>query len=86
VKGLDQFKLSRATKQNIGDRCFPGATVQDMKDHIRPILRRNPDTIVLHIGTNDVKGNKASKVLDDIDSLCQEIKKQIQGLKLRCLS
>jgi hypothetical protein len=78
VKGLDQFKLSRATKQNIGDRCFPGATVQDMKDYIKPILR--------HVGTNYVKGNKASKVLDDIDSLCQEIKKQIQGLKLRCLS
>jgi hypothetical protein len=32
VKGLDQFKLSRATKQNIGVRCFPGATVQDMKE------------------------------------------------------
>ena len=44
VKGLDQYKLSRASKQNIGVRCFPGATVQDMKDYIRPILRRNPDT------------------------------------------
>jgi hypothetical protein len=53
-----------------------------MKDCIKPILRRNPDTIVLHVETNDVKGNKASKVMDDIDSLCQELKKQIQGLKL----
>jgi lysophospholipase L1-like esterase len=82
VKGLDQLKLSRATIQNIGIQCFPGATVQDMKDYIKPILRRNTDTIVLHVGTNDVKGNKASKVMDDIDSLCQEIKETNPGVEI----
>jgi lysophospholipase L1-like esterase len=59
-----------------------GATVQDMKDYFRPILRRNPDTIVLHVGTNDVTGNKASKVMDDIDSLCQEIKETNPGVEI----
>ena len=74
VKGLDQHKLSRSTKQNIGVRCFPGATIQDMRDYLKPILRRNPDRIILHVGTNDAKHNKAKKIMDDIDSLCQEIK------------
>ena len=27
VKGLDKHKLSRSTKQNIGVRCFPRATI-----------------------------------------------------------
>ena len=74
VKGLDQYKLSRSTKQNIGARCFPGATIQDMRNYLKPILRRNPDRKILHVGTNDAKHNKAKKIMDDIDSLCQEIK------------
>ena len=53
-----------------------------MKDYIKPILRRNPDIIVLHVGTNDVKGNNASKVMDDIDSLCQEIKETNPGVEI----
>jgi lysophospholipase L1-like esterase len=53
-----------------------------MKDSIKPILRRNPDTIVLHVGTNDVEDNKASKVMDDIDSLCQEIKEKNPGVEI----
>ena len=64
----------RSTKQNIGVPCFPGATIQDMRDYLKPILRRNPDSIILHVGTNDANHNKAKKIMDDIDSLCQEIK------------
>ena len=74
VKGLDQHKLSRSTKQNVGVRCFQGATIQDMRDYLKPILRRNPDSITLHGGTNDTNHNKAKKIMNDIDSLCQEIK------------
>jgi hypothetical protein len=49
-----------------------------MKDSIKPILRRNPE----HVGTNDVEDNKASKVMDDIDSLCQEIKEKNPGVEI----
>ena len=73
VTGLDQYKLSRSTKQNIGVRCFPGATIQDMRDYLKPIFRRNPDSIILHIRTNDANHNNAKEIMDDIDSLCQEI-------------
>ena len=45
-----------------------------MRDYLKPILRGNPDRIILHVGTNDAKHNKAKKIMDDIDSLCQEIK------------
>ena len=45
-----------------------------MRDYLKPILRRNPHRIILHVGTNDTKHNKAKKIMDDIDSLCQEIK------------
>ena len=33
---------------------FPGATAEDMEDFIKPILRKDPENIIIHVGTNDV--------------------------------
>ena len=35
-------------------RPFSGAKIEDMFDYILPVLRRRPDVVVLHIGTNDL--------------------------------
>ena len=35
-------------------RPHPGATSEDLIDHIKPVARRKPDIVVLHIGTNDL--------------------------------
>ena len=32
-----------------------------MQDYIRPTIRENPDHIILHIGTNDLKTNILTK-------------------------
>ena len=32
----------------------PNATSEDLKDVINPTIRRKPDTIIVHIGTNDI--------------------------------
>ena len=74
VKGLQQHKLSKAAKQNVGVKCFPGATVGDMSDYIKPVLRRKPDTVILHVGTNNATNKEASEIVNDIDKLCQEVK------------
>ena len=34
-----------------------------MKDHVKPVLRGNPD-IVFHTGTNDVPSNKTPETID----------------------
>jgi hypothetical protein len=75
VKGLQQHKLSKAAKQSVGVKFFPGATVGDMSDHIKPVLRRKPDTVILHVGTNNATNKEASEIVNDIDKLCQEVKK-----------
>jgi hypothetical protein len=74
VKGLQQHKLSKAAKQNVGVKCFPGATVGEMSDYIKPVLRRKPDTIILHVGANNATNKEASEIVNDIDKLCQEVK------------
>ena len=34
-------------------RIFPGATTHDMYDYLKPLLKKNPDNILLHVGTNN---------------------------------
>ena len=31
---------------------MPGATITDMYNHLKPILKRHPKFLILHIGTN----------------------------------
>ena len=37
---------------------FPGATLEDMKDFIKPLTRKKPDKLILHVGTNNLKHNR----------------------------
>ena len=40
----------------------PGCSTENMTDYVKPIARKNPDTILLHVGTNDLtKGINAMK-------------------------
>ena len=46
---------------------FPGCTTNDMADHIRPIVRQKPDSIIIHVGTNSLQNSNSSReYADDI--------------------
>ena len=55
VKHLDGFKMLK-TDTRVKVSTFPGRTNLDMADYIRPIIRKNPQKLVLHVGTNSLKG------------------------------
>ena len=40
-------------KRLIKVRTFPGATIQDMKIFVVPHLKKMPDNIIIHAGTNN---------------------------------
>ena len=48
--------IPRGTKAYI--RPQPGATVQDMIDHINPTRKHKPDLYIFHAGTNDLRSGK----------------------------
>ena len=73
LKGIRRDKISRSTKQRVSVGCFPGATIEDMKDYIKPTLKRKPDHIILHIGTNNCLANSATEITAGIAHLCDEI-------------
>ena len=48
VNGLQQHKLARAAKQDVTVKFFPGSTVGDMSDYVKPILRES-QTILFYM-------------------------------------
>ena len=77
VKDIRSHEMRRCTKQGekIYVKTFPGATTECMKDYVKPTMKYNPDFVILHTGTNDLKSNKSSEeISDDIIKLALDIK------------
>ena len=52
-------------------RPHPGPPTDDLTDHIKPAIRKNPDILVIHTGTNDLQNNcnivkKAKKLVSAV--------------------
>ena len=59
VVGDSITKLLRSDELRTSERSVtvmkhPGCSTEDMTDYIKPIARKKPDTILLHVGTNDL--------------------------------
>ena len=52
LNGLDELGLQR--NHNVRVRAHFGATSRDIVDHIKPAARKQPDCIIIHVGTNDL--------------------------------
>ena len=49
----------------------PGASTEDLIDHIKPAMHKNPDIVIIHTGTNDLQNNcnivkKAKKLVSAV--------------------
>ena len=53
------------------------ATLADINHHIIPILKKKPDVIILHVGTNDSVSRKSHEILDDLLQLKRAITKTL---------
>ena len=38
-------------------RPHPGASTENLTDHIKPAIRKNPDIVAIHTGINDLQNN-----------------------------
>ena len=50
IKGLRPDKISKSVKHKTQIKSFPGSTVEDLTDYIKPSLKRKPKNIILHVG------------------------------------
>ena len=76
VSKLEGWKM--ADKHNrVIINSFPGATADDMTDHIKPVIRRKPNKIILHVGTNNLEKDEVNVVTDKIVNVCQLIEQEL---------
>ena len=54
-------------------RSFPASTIDDMTDFIKPILRRAPESVITHIGTNDLKTKSEDEIIKSLKGLVEMI-------------
>ena len=71
VKHLQGRKMTK--QHNVRVNSFPGATVEDMKDYVKPLLRRKCDKFIVHAGTNSLHIFEEREVAEQIVDLAQEI-------------
>ena len=82
VKHLDGFKMSK-TDTRVKVSTFPGCTTLDMVDYVRPILRKNPQKLILHVGTNSLKGRETSiRCAQEIMKLAESIKSSVPNTEI----
>ena len=67
LNGIEEKGLSK--KHRVRVRPHSGANSEDLTDHIKPIIRRKPDALIIHIGTNDLTSN-----IDTVKQLKSTIK------------
>ena len=45
-------------KEKVVVKHFSGSTREDMKSYIQPPLKRDPDRVIIHVGTNDLRSSQ----------------------------
>ena len=55
ASGLNEKGISK--KQTIKACSYQGDITQDFIDEFEPVMRKNPDQVIIHFGTNDITSN-----------------------------
>ena len=65
---VQRVQQSLQYKQRAYVKNFNGADIQDMTDFAKPIIKRKPDKVILHIGTNEIakKDKEAGQIAREI--------------------
>ena len=86
LKHLNDWEMS---KKKVKSDCkifvkqFSGATTNCMEDYMKPSLRKDPNHIILHVGTNDLILDRTSQ---DIATSIVNLACSIKALMLRNLN
>ena len=68
-------KLSR--EAHVVSKSFSGSTVEDMCDFVKPFVRRQPNQIILHVGTNNLREDKPQEISEKIVNLMSNIEQEL---------
>ena len=77
-RNVQGWKLSRSNKVVV--KSFSGATTSDMEDYLKPIIRKCPESLILHVGTNDLLSIQTPhQIAESIVNLADQIQSDSPG-------
>ena len=84
LKDIKVFKMRKDfPNEKIYIKSFPGSTINCMSDYIKPSLKYDPDHIIIHVGTNDLRSEKtAVQIAEDIIQLALEVKNDVNDVTI----
>ena len=65
ISGIIEKRLSRKDKL-VKVRSFPGAKIEDMYHYLVPLIKKRPDYIILHCGSNNSTQYEAQDIVDEL--------------------
>ena len=63
VKRIQGQKLGRKVKQSVIVKSFPGSKLYCMSHYAIPTVKSNPDRIIIHCGTNNLKMDESPEAI-----------------------
>ena len=72
LKHVKGYKLSSKDNKCVV-KTFPGARTSCMEHYVVPTLNQQPDAVIIHCGTNDLKTKKPDEVCQNIIDLAKNI-------------
>ena len=77
---LNGNERSLTKNHNVKIKANGGATTRDMIDHVKPVLRRAPNTILSHRGTNDLTSNIST--IEQMEEIMKIAKQESSSTKI----
>ena len=81
ISGIDEKRLSKK-HSNVNVFHFAGARIEDVNQYIIPIIKKQPDYLILHVGTNDATTNTSKTIVNDLLILKSNISKQLPSCRI----
>ena len=61
---------------NVQVKRHPGATTRDIVDYVRPVIRKKPDCIIIHAGTDDLTSQEKTDTINNFREIIEETKRE----------
>ena len=81
IQHVQGWKLSTSDK-HVAVKSFSGARIADMEDYLKPLLRKEPDEVILHVGTNNIRDESSRSVAEGIINLVTQVQQDFPSTRL----
>ena len=74
LNGIYEEGLQKA--HNVRVKPHSGATTTDIVDYLKPVIRKKPDCIIIHAGTNDLTSNEQIDTMANLNTMIENIRNE----------